>query len=340
MVQHLRFRAGDVKKKPCPGGGSGFTEDSLTVGGNRIVIDHVSASWGIDESLSGGSSFHDLTIQWCVIAEGLYQSGLYHGECDSNYNPGGSKGHSMGSLFKPSEGDGTVSIHHNVYAHNGNRNPAVGTYETDQTLRADIRNNLVYNCPGMGYVSGASQEVKVNYVGNYGVFGPDSGSDDLFKGNADSNVKLHQADNRIDKDKDGTFDGTNQGSSMFSGEFSTSGSPFAMEAVTTHPSSQVPALLLAWAGARPWSRDAPDQRILDDVQDNSGGLIDSQSPVGGWGSLAAGTPFSDGDGDGMPDAWETAYGTDPDQADNNGDRDGDGWTNLEEYLHWAARPTQ
>ena len=35
----------------------------------------------------------------------------------------------------------------------------------------------------------------------------------------------------------------------------------------------------------------------------------------------------------MPDDWETSYGTHPDEADNNGDLDEDGYTNLEEYIN-------
>jgi hypothetical protein len=36
----------------------------------------------------------------------------------------------------------------------------------------------------------------------------------------------------------------------------------------------------------------------------------------------------------MPDDWEKRYGFDSnDPADRNGDADGDGYTNLEEYLN-------
>lgn len=40
----------------------------------------------------------------------------------------------------------------------------------------------------------------------------------------------------------------------------------------------------------------------------------------------------DQDGDGLPDNWETTYGTAVDVADADADPDGDGLTNLEEYL--------
>jgi hypothetical protein len=38
----------------------------------------------------------------------------------------------------------------------------------------------------------------------------------------------------------------------------------------------------------------------------------------------------------MPDAWEVTVGLDPNVADNNGDFDNDGYTNLEEYLNDIA----
>jgi hypothetical protein len=338
IVQHIRFRAGDEKAPNCPKGGDGYTEDSLTLRGSRIMVDHVSASWGIDENLSGGNEFKDMTVQYCIIAEGLWQTGLWHGECDDRYEPGGDKGHSMGGLFKPSIDDGDISIHHNLFAHNGNRNPAVGSYDDDQVFRADIRNNVIYNCPTMGYTSGKSEKVNVNYVGNYGIFGPSSKSDDLFKGYEDNNLKLYKDDNRLDKDKDGNFDGIDYGSSMFGGEFDTSSSPYTFKPVTTHDSQDVPEVVLHWSGARPWSRDKTDERVVEDVYDNTGSLIDSPDEVGGIGNLNAGIAVEDTDGDGMPDDFEAAYGTHPTQADNNGDVDGDGYTNLENYLHWAARP--
>ncbi len=40
----------------------------------------------------------------------------------------------------------------------------------------------------------------------------------------------------------------------------------------------------------------------------------------------------DSDGDGIPDAWETATGTNPFLADSNNDDDSDGFTNLQEYI--------
>ena len=69
------------------------------------------------------------------------------------------------------------------------------------------------------------------------------------------------------------------------------------------------------------------------------GIIDSQTDVGGWPDLKACPAPLDSDQDGMPDAWETAHGLNPaDASDAAGDRDGDGYTNIEEYINSLAEP--
>ena len=66
------------------------------------------------------------------------------------------------------------------------------------------------------------------------------------------------------------------------------------------------------------------------------GLIDHPDEVGGWPTLAPGEPPADADRDGLPDDWESERGLDPDDAsDAWADRDGDGWSNLEEFLACA-----
>jgi hypothetical protein len=100
--------------------------------------------------------------------------------------------------------------------------------------------------------------------------------------------------------------------------------------VAADPAPSAMAHVLARAGA--WPRDAADTRVIESVRTRTGHHIDSQTEVGGWPVLAAGRPEPDTDGDGMPDAWERAHGLDPARADGNGDRDGDGMTNLEDWL--------
>ena len=91
------------------------------------------------------------------------------------------------------------------------------------------------------------------------------------------------------------------------------------------------------SGAGAWPRDPVDARIVAGVRSRAGRLIDSQSEVGGWPELEAGAPRVDGDGDGMPDDWEGARGLDPaDPTDGSVDPDGDGYTNLEDWLNSLA----
>ena len=243
----------------------------------------------------------------------------------------------MGSLFKPNTGNPDMTLHHNLWAHNNNRNPAIGSYNPDQHVRADIRNNVVYNCPNTGYTSGEGDRTEVNYVGNYSIFGPDSNEDAIFEPRADNDVRIYQSGNMRDLDRDGRFDGRDDGWAMFEGDYDTRSSPFTFQPMTTESAEDALEHVLLYAGARPWNRDIVDERVVDDVRNQTGSLIDSVDETPGYGDLDRGATVVDTDRDGMPDAWERQYGTNPGSADNNGDLDDDGYTNLENYLHWAAR---
>lgn len=83
-----------------------------------------------------------------------------------------------------------------------------------------------------------------------------------------------------------------------------------------------------------WRRDAVDGRIVSDVRNGTGYIINDPSEVGGWPSLASGTPYTDSDHDGMADDWENTHGFNPNNSsDGPQDADGDGYTNLEEFLN-------
>jgi len=87
-------------------------------------------------------------------------------------------------------------------------------------------------------------------------------------------------------------------------------------------------------------RDAVDERFIKTIIDNTGKIIDSQHDVGGWDlvtSVSRPADF-DTDHDGMPDAWERSAGLNPnDPADENKDRNREGFTNLEEYINSLTR---
>ena len=82
-----------------------------------------------------------------------------------------------------------------------------------------------------------------------------------------------------------------------------------------------------------WYRDAVDERIVNDVRNGSGSLIDKPADVGGWPDLNGESTIVDSDNDGMPDEWETEYGLDPDdRKDARLQTLVKGYTNLEVYL--------
>jgi hypothetical protein len=81
-------------------------------------------------------------------------------------------------------------------------------------------------------------------------------------------------------------------------------------------------------------RDSIDKRVVNDVRNGTGRIIDDPSQVGGWITPATGVPCDDSDHDGMPDAWENRYGFNPNSnADANADADGDGYANVEEAIN-------
>ena len=80
-------------------------------------------------------------------------------------------------------------------------------------------------------------------------------------------------------------------------------------------------------------------RIINDVKNRSGKPIDSPTEVGGWPELKSAEAPADGDHDGMPDAWESKHGLDPnDPSDGAKAKEAGGYTNLEAYLNELATP--
>ena len=91
--------------------------------------------------------------------------------------------------------------------------------------------------------------------------------------------------------------------------------------------------VLANAGAVLPRRDAVDTRVVEEVRNGTGKIINDEEQVGGWPELKSAEPPTDTDRDGMPDVWEKQRGFDANNpADGIADADGNGYTNLEEYL--------
>ena len=321
IIRHISSRPGASTQEAC-------CLDAIQIIGSayNVIIDHCSISWATDEVMSASIAPHDISIQWSIIAEGL---------ADSTHEKGP---HSMGMLFKQSR---DISVHHNLLAHNVRRNPKINTGGL-----VDVVNNVIYNSGST--VSRPKDEfnrVRVNYVGNYFRRGPDSASGKYFIKTEDhandfgfeifvqGNITPHRP--RDDMDESLVVSPDDRKWIVLT----RYGAPL----VTTTSALEAYEQVLANAGATIgldsqgnsyWRRDTVDERIVNDVRNGTGRIIDDPSEVGGWPELAAGTPPADTDHDGMPNEWEVRYRLNPNQpSDGPADADGDGYTNVEEYLN-------
>ena len=313
VVRHLRFRSGDETRKE---------QMSIGIfGGHDSIIDHCSMSWAIDEVMSSFGTVHNLTVQWSIIAEGLSRS----------FHPKGE--HSKGSILN---GDGGVSIHHCIYAHNSARNPRV------DTIILDFRNNIIYN---WGYRAGytSSEPCLMNYVGNYLKPGPStrqSAVTDLFEP-ADAMARIYLQNNLLAGHLQETNDNRLlidppkwvEDDNAFRNEVVVK-SPFLCPTVETASPEAARQQILTHAGATLPKRDSADQRLMKEIETGTGRIIDSPGDVGGWPVLEPSDPPPDSDHDGMPDAWEIENQFNPNNhVDASQDPDDDGYPNLEEFLN-------
>ncbi|MBR7155173.1 MAG: pectate lyase, partial [Paludibacteraceae bacterium] len=85
-------------------------------------------------------------------------------------------------------------------------------------------------------------------------------------------------------------------------------------------------------------RDLVDTRIVNDVKNGTGKLINTQAEVGGWPELLSATKPVDTDYDGIPDEWESQFGLNPnDPLDARNITLVTGFTNLEVYMRYLVR---
>lgn len=322
VVRFIRSRLGDESRAVA---------DAVWITrGNRIILDHLSASWGTDETLSMSSSYRksrnelgDVTVQWSIISESL---------CNS-VNPEGR--HCYGSLLAGSHG-ARFSFHHNLWAHHGGRMPRVGnSLAPDQDPVGgifDFRSNVIYNWGGReaGYGGLPAARITYNFIDNAYLAGPDSRGDAIFK-EGNPLARAFASGNSIN--------GRPVGAAGFGGKLPQDyflNGPAAAPAIRGSRAGNAYAHVLAHAGAS-LSRDPVDERVVASVAQRSGRLIDSQRDVGGWPVLPRGRPWNDSDGDGMPDDWELRHRHDPrNPVDGVRDSDGNGYTNVEEWLNMLA----
>jgi lysophospholipase L1-like esterase/pectate lyase len=325
IVRYIRVRPGDEKGKE---------QDAFGGGGDHIIVDHCSVSWGVDETLSINKA-SNLSVQWCMVTESLTRSLHKKGS------------HGYGGLWGGPGG----SFHHNILAHHSSRNPRASGNKESGLL--DYRNNVVYN---WGFNSAYGGELwPRNWINNYYKSGPaTSGSvrDRIFL-QKDPRGKMYCAGNfvlgypAITRDNwAGGIDYSPDGEA--NEQTLRAYAPFVVAPVKTQPAAKAYKRVLRDAGCS-LRRDAVDTRIIEEIRTGTArfgetyggggkGLIDSQSAVGGWPELKSLPAPADSDHDGMPDDWEGANRLDSaDALDGAQDADSDGYTNLEEYLNSLVR---
>ena len=362
IVRYMRFRLGNknVLANGADGwdGFGGFDQQDW-------IIDHCSVSWSIDECLSVLGN-KNTTVQWCLVAQSLVNSGHSKGAHGYGGNWGGSG----------------ASFHHNLIAHHGSRTPRLGPRPTTQLdERMDMRNNVIYNFGGNGCYGG--EGMNVNIVNNYYKPGPGTPTDKkgyriagigirtntyvntypayapalhlwgkyYVTGNYNSKYPQLNQDNwtygvinQIDASGcDGTFTQETKDSIKLA-------EPIDYILTTTHSAADAYDRVLDFAGAS-LHRDSFDELMVSDTRNGkatytgsglSKGFVNSQddnkpsdadASWSAWPTLASKEAPKDTDGDGMPDEWELANALDPTNPNDGKTIGADGYSNLENYLN-------
>lgn len=304
VVRHIRVRPGDAGF----GKRSGHDFDAIsTIAAHDVIVDHCSLTWATDENLSAsGPRFtgatpdewrrgtsHRITFSNNLIAEGLADSTHIKGE------------HSKGSLIHDNATG--ILIVGNLYAHNVERSPLF-----KGGARGAVVNNLIYdpgpralhyNLIAEEWGEHERQTGRMIALGNVLRAGPSTPRDLAFMmlgGSGD--LEWYAADNVA-------VDRLGRPLPEF-GRYTTAPArliaiepPPLPEGVSVLPSAAVQDAIVAQAGARPWDRDPIDARIVANVIEGRGGIIDSQDEVGGYPVYAeTRAPFD-------PDQWDLRFMT-------------------------------
>ncbi len=297
IVRFMRFRLGDRQ---------GLTSsDALNIARNvsHVIIDHCSVSWGTDEVFSSYDN-SEITVQYSMFGEGL------------NW-----LNHSAVGLWGP-----RTTYHHNLIYTNKTRHPKLA-YLGDIV---EFSNNVVYNWRERSVYTGS--QGRINFIANYFKPGPETQSsrrNQLVEPDG-NDVRIYIVDNVMEGNpavSENNWLGVTKSAIQMH-------EPYESAPITYHTAEEAYEILLAKAGAYLPRRDAVDERVINDVINGTGKVILRQNEVGGFPIMNSVLPLVDSDQDGMPDIWEIYNGLNPfDPADASYDQDGDGYTNLEEYLN-------
>ena len=302
IVRYMRFRMGH--------NGSSGKDAAGLANGQNMMFDHCSFAWGLDETFSinpdgKGLTPQNITLQHCIVGQGLMT-------------------HSAGGLMQTD----SVSLIGNLLCDNSTRNFKVKG-------RNQYANNMVYNWSNGAYIMGGDSEGKsyVNIQSNLFINGPAKGGAAFTGGNAD--FHCYGADNWQDSNMDGVFDPKEI----------TDYNAATREAVAynypvleLNPGRTLLETNLPTVGASLPYRDPVDCYMVDEVLSygTKGALISNEETLiygapSTW-RVYGGEKRADADGDGMPDSWELANGTDP-QKNDAMTLSANGYANIENYIN-------
>ena len=324
-------------------------------GSTNIIIDHCSFSWSSDEISSVTGDSNDITVQWTLYTEPFnWAVDPYHKDP-----------HAYCSLMRPAK-PGRYTHHHNLYTDMLKRATRFGNYgdgfSNEAPSRYDWANNVVYNWGDEGTYSydntltwdyltreagpdgNDGEFVDLNFIRNYFIQGVNTIANYAYTASGIPNPSHRQIwaeNNYWDSDKDANVDGYDGGWSIVTGDYTqlTDRHPITVP-LTIDTAPVAYDRVLEYAGD--WLvRDDVDVRNIQEVRDRSGRIAVDQndSLVGGYPTLAVESRDAntfDTDDDGMPNAWETARGLDPNDSNDRNIVQADGYTNLEKYLNYLV----
>lgn len=308
IVRYMRFRMGKQ--------GTSGADAAGVANGTNMIFDHVSVAWGQDETFSispdGKGDLGNITIQNSLIGQGLLS-------------------HSAGGLVQAD----SITLYRNVYVDNSTRNAKIKG-------RNQYVNNLVYNWKNAAYIMGGEStgHAYCNAVSNLFIKGPAGGGSPFSGGN--ELFHLYAADNWYDSDLNGQLNPSLLPQSAYSGPPDFQSVPYPYPTLPTWSATVVADSLLPNVGASLPYRDNADHYMISEIESmgKEGKLIADEAllPIGApssW-TVWSGVTRTDSDGDGIPDAWETANGTNPALNDamvlaSNG------YANIENYINSLSK---
>lgn len=347
VVQYLRLRKGFIQ------GGNDSASVARADHAYNVIWDHNSVSWTQDESFAVGGGTdpnnqpHNVTHSWNLVSEPLYP----HATSLLTNNGYGFAGYMT-----------DIDAHHNLFANTSHRNPLI----KNKTFR--FVNNIVYNWSF--YASQTGMGAAVDFIENLYKYGPLKntgyeiqvyteaqcspgdqvpGSPSLYVSGNIGPHNVNPANDNWAMVRQVTCENGSEIGALSTQYQRTSPLPVIPVPIISQPADQLENTILPDVGASKkldclgnWvsNRDTVDARIIDEYRTNRGTLVSNEANVGGWPLMANGPSCTDTDHDGMPDAWETKYGFNPNSAaDGSQDTDGDGYTNVEEFLNGGSPDT-